>query len=310
MVSIVCKNLSKRYSEDGLALKNVSLSMNLKGIFSLIGRNGAGKTTFIRILSTTLLATSGNVSIGGMDVVKDANRIRERIAIVPQEARPIPWMTPREAIKTYLMWRGVGAQAASEKADDAIKLLGLSKFADVLSQYLSGGTKRKLLVAMVCASDADLIFLDEPTTGLDPLSRQEVWDILSKLKKTRTIVLTTHYLEEAEALADKIGILDDGRLLSLGTLGELRKKIGYPYSIRILEKTPNLKISEGKLTRGRDGNLQILTTNSAARKISESLIKKKVRFSINPVSLEDIFYYFVKRGPGGNNEESGENHGQ
>ncbi len=295
MTSIVCKNLSKRYGKDNLALDKIGLSLNMRGIFSLIGRNGAGKTTLFRVLSTTLLPTSGSATIDGVDVVKTAKEIRERIAVVPQEARPVGWMTPKETITSYLMWRGFNYGEARRRADESLKLLGLSKFSNKLNQRLSGGTKRKVLVATVIASDADIIFLDEPTTGLDPISRGELWDLLLKLKKTHFIFLTTHYLEEAEFLADKIGILENGRLLSVGTLQELRKKMGYPYSVKILGKTGKTNVKRGRVVKGRDGYTQIFTTEEEARRLGGHLIKTKTRFSSNPVSLEDIFYYFVKK---------------
>ncbi len=295
MTSIVCKNLSKKYDKDNLALDKVNLSLNMHGIFSLIGRNGAGKTTLFRVLSTTLLSTSGSAVIDGVNVLDGAREIRERIAVVPQEARPVAWMTPKETITSYLMWRGFTYTESVKRAVDALKLLGISKFSNVLNQRLSGGTKRKVLVATVIASDADIIFLDEPTTGLDPISRGELWDLLLKLKKTHFIFLTTHYLEEAEALADKIGILEDGKLLALGSLQELRKRMGFPHSIKILGKTKKISIKVGRTVKGRDGYTQIFTTEQEARRIGELLIKTKTKFSTNPVSLEDIFYYFVKK---------------
>ncbi len=295
MAAIVCKNLSKRYGKEGVALNKINLSLNHKGIFSLIGRNGAGKTTLVRILSTSLSPTSGSATIDGLSVITDAQKIRERIAVVPQEARPIAWMTPKESIISYLMWRGFSYKESSKRADDALKILGISKFSKRLNQRLSGGTKRKVLVATVIASDADIIFLDEPTTGLDPISRGELWDLLLKLKKDHFIFLTTHYLEEAEALADRIGILEDGKLLSIGSLQELRKRMGYPYSVKILGKTDKILLKKGRIVKGRDGYVQIFATEREARKLGESMIKAKTRFSINPVSLEDIFYYFVKK---------------
>ena len=295
MAVIVCKNVSKRYAKDHLALDKVNLSLDVKGIFSLIGRNGAGKTTLVRILSTTLLPSSGSATIDGVNVVNNAKKIRERIAVVPQEARPVGWMTPKEMITSYLMWRGFGYKEAIKKAEESLSLLGISKFSNNLNQRLSGGTKRKVLVATVIASDADIIFLDEPTTGLDPISRAELWNLLLKLKKTRFIFLTTHYLEEAEVLADKIGILENGRLLSVGSLHELRNKMGYPYSIKILGSAKKIKVRRGRVVKGRDGHTQIFTTEREARRIGSALIKKRVRFSINPVSLEDIFYYFAKK---------------
>ncbi len=305
MTRITCKKLSKRYGKGPIALDNVDLSLDTTGVFALIGRNGAGKTTLVRILSTTLFPTSGDAKIDGVDVVGEADEIRKRIAVLPQEARPIPWMTPRELITSYLMWRGVGYKNAGKKASEALDLLGITKFGDTMHSHMSGGTKRKVLVATVIASGADIIFLDEPTTGLDPISRGEMWDLLAKLKKGRFIFLTTHYLEEAEALADRIGVLDEGKLLAIGSLSELRRKTGYPYSVKILQKADHIKIKLGRVIRGRDGNLQVFTTKKGADELSRRLISNGIKFATNPVSLEDIFYFFVKKKVDEGGEETG-----
>lgn len=306
MIRITCKKLSKKYPENVVALDNVNLSLEMGGIFALIGRNGAGKTTLVKILSTTLLPTSGSARIDGADVVKNAGVIRDRVAVVPQEARPIPWMTPREWITAYLMWRGLSYGSAGKKADESLRLLGISKTANTMHSKLSGGTKRKVLVATVIATDADIIFLDEPTTGLDPLSRSEMWELLEKLKKDRFIFLTTHYLEEAEALADKIGVLEEGKLLGLGSLSELRKRTGFPYSIKILQKKAHIKVRKGRVIKGMDGRTQIFTTEKETGRLSKQLIKEGVKFSTNPVSLEDVFYSFVKKKLDEDNGSSGD----
>jgi ABC-2 type transport system ATP-binding protein len=295
MQMLTCKHISKKYEGDGYALRDVNFSVPAAGIFALIGRNGAGKTTLTRILATQLSPTSGSASINGIDVMSGAGSLREIIASVPQEARAINWLTPRQFIFSYLLWRGYGHGDARRKADEAARKLGISRFMDTASRKLSGGTKRKVLVATVMASEASVIFLDEPTTGLDPLSRSELWDTLSRLKKDHFIFLTTHYLEEAERLADRIGILENGRLMALGTLDELRGKVKYPYSIKILSDYSVAKPRKGNMIKGVDGFQQIVTTEDEANRISRELIKKGVRFSMNPLSLDDIFYYIVKK---------------
>jgi ABC-2 type transport system ATP-binding protein len=149
--------------------------------------------------------------------------LREKIAIVPQEARTIRWMTPKQTVFSYLLWRGYSVKDARRMASESLARLGLTPYQDMLNTRLSGGMKRKVLIATVTASEAEIIFLDEPTTGLDPISRRELWDILHELGKSRFIFLTTHYLEEAEQLADQIGILKEGKLVALGSLQELRQ---------------------------------------------------------------------------------------
>lgn len=295
MDSLVCTNLTKKYGNESIALNKVSIDVPSTGIFTLIGRNGAGKTTLTRILATELLPTSGTARLNGMDVVKDAGALRNIIAIVPQESRAIPWLTPRQSILSYLLYRGMSIREANARIEHVLNQLGIKRYANRLNRLLSGGIKRKVMLAMVLASDAKILFVDEPTTGLDPISRTELWIILNKIKKDHFIFLTTHYLEEAEALADRIGILEEGKLLGLGTLDELRKMIGYQYSIRMPRGEKAMKPRKGYIVNGADGSMQIITTEKEANSFALKLIKKGVRFSINPVSLQDIFYYFVKR---------------
>ncbi len=290
-----CNKVTKEYEPGKKALNSVTMSIPAKGIFAMIGRNGAGKTTLVRILSTQLSLTSGSAAISGLDVMKDAPRLREMIACVPQEGRAIGWLTPRQFILSYLMWRGFSKKEARQRLEKSLRELGISKYADTLSRMLSGGTKRKVLVGMVMSSEAKVIFLDEPTTGLDPISRGELWKTLIKLKKNHFIFLTTHYLEEAEKLADTIGVMEDGKLMAIGTIEELREKVRYPYSIKILSNDKVVKPMEGELIRGVDGHYQIVTTEKEAGKISKHLIDKGVKFSMNPLTLDDIFYYIVKK---------------
>ncbi len=178
-------------------------------------------------MATELEPTSGSATINGMEVVKQARRLREKIAIVPQEARPVPWMTPMQTVVSYLLWRGSGYGEAKRAARLALERLGLGESSNVLNRSLSGGMRRKVMVATILSSEAQVIFLDEPTTGLDPISRREFWETLREIGRERFAFLTTHYLEEAEQLADNIGILDRGRLIRIGTLEELRKSVNY-----------------------------------------------------------------------------------
>ena len=297
---LVCDKLGKVYPNGKSALSAIDLAIPTSGIFALIGRNGAGKTTLTRILSTILEPSSGRATIGGLDVMDDANKLRERMAVVPQEGRTISWTTPTEMIRSYLMWRGLGYDESRAKAVEAIARVGLEKQADRLNNTLSGGMKRKVLVAMVIASEADLVFLDEPSTGLDPISRQDLWNLLTDLGKSRFVFLTTHYLEEAEQIADRIGILNGGNLIALGTLPELRARLQYRYSLKAPGGTALPQV-EGETIVRRDGQVQIMTTEDEALTISKGLIEQREQFSVNPVTLDDIFHYLVAHSdePGG-----------
>ena len=294
---MLCESLAKTYSDSKgkKALDDVSLEIPSHGIFSLIGMNGAGKTTLVRILATQLAPTAGRAAIDGLDVVEDAAKIRRRIACIPQEARTIPWMTPKQTVLSYLLWRGADYGDAKRRASEALAQLGLETQENVLNRRLSGGTKRKVLVATVLSSDADIIFLDEPTTGLDPLSRQELWTSLTGLAEHRFLILTTHYLEEAERLADVIGILHEGKLVGLGTLDKLRSTLKYQYSLMVTSATELPGVKEGVVTRARTGQTQILADESEAYAISRALLEKGAKFSMSKVSLEDVFFHMVHR---------------
>jgi ABC-2 type transport system ATP-binding protein len=293
--TLLCDSLTKVYSDSKgkKALDSVSLEATSHGIFSLIGMNGAGKTTLVRILATQLAPTAGRASVDGLDIIADARKIRERIACIPQEARTIPWMTPKQTVLSYLLWRGESYGEASRKASEALAKVGLEKQENLLNRRLSGGTKRKVLVATVLSSDADIIFLDEPTTGLDPISRQELWTSLTGLAEHRFLILTTHYLEEAERLANVVGILHLGKLVGFGTLDELRSTLKYQYSLMITAETDLPAVREGLVTRSGAGQTQILTDESEAHQISLSLLEKGAKFSMSRVSLEDIFFHLV-----------------
>ena len=293
MGELECKGLTKVYEDHRKALENVTFSVETNGIFGLIGRNGAGKTTLIRILATELQPTAGTASINGFDVLKQEGKLRERIAIVPQEARTIRWMTAKQSVMSYLLWRGYTYGDAKRLADESLGKLDLQEYANVLTSRLSGGTKRKVLIAMVMASEAEIIFLDEPTTGLDPISRRELWGILRKLGKERFIFLTTHYLEEAEELADKIGILKDGQLVSVGALSEIRKASKYQYSIKLALNAPIPPLTDGEVTTETHGYTQIMTNENEAFRLAKHLSEQGTRFSINPVTLDDIFFLLV-----------------
>lgn len=295
---VECDHLTKIYGKSKTkALDSVSFSLPSRGIFVLIGRNGSGKTTLVRILATELEPTSGRATINGIDVVKEARKLRERIAIVPQEARPIPWMTPMQTVLSYLLWRGFDYGEAKRRAASALDKLGLGELSNSLNRHLSGGMRRKVMVATVLASEAEVIFLDEPTTGLDPISRREFWKTLREIGKERFTFLTTHYLEEAEQLADQIGILDDGSLVRIGTLEDLRRSVNYNYSLRPLSipPPPIPALEKGEVVTGTDGYVRILTVEEEAFRISKDLARGGFKFSINPISLDDIFFYLASR---------------
>lgn len=215
------EKLTKVYSDGTHALTEVSLDLKER-VTTIIGRNGAGKTTFSRILSTQLEPTSGNASINGLDVMKDARKIRERIVSIPQEASPIGVLTPLEQVKMYLVGRGMSLIEANTVAVKTLDQIGLRSAKNRPADTLSGGMKRKVFVSMALASNAEVTFLDEPTTGLDPISRIEVWSALRELDGE--VILTTHYMEEAQELSNRVILFEQGKVIEDGTVKSLLRR--------------------------------------------------------------------------------------
>ena len=273
---IEAKSLTKRYGDGTLALKEVTFKLDKK-ITSIIGRNGAGKTTLLRILSTQLMPTSGTAAINGLDVVKAAQKARGIIASIPQESKPINYLSAIDNVILYLSARAMGMREAKEAAERAIKRVGLWEAREKQSDELSGGMKRKIFVAMAIASKADVVFLDEPTTGLDPLSRIEVWSAIKAIKGQ--VILTTHYMEEAQALSDDVLMIDSGKILSQGSVKELLK----PFEGKVrVESTRKIKHS-----------YKVGNTYVSYIKNSKAEASVMIGDIIKPITLDDLF---IKRG--------------
>src|ERR1041385_7749824 len=223
MRAVQAVDVTKRYKgSNSIAIDSISLDIKQGRIFSLLGRNGAGKTTFIRICATQLLPSSGYIRILGYDILPEPDKVRNLISIVPQEGRPLRALTPWDHVYNWLQIRGESRSVAKEKAQDILHNLELFEVKDKPAMNLSGGMKQKILVAMAMAADAELLFLDEPTIGLDPISRRQVWYAIKKWKtRGKSILLTTHYMDEAEMLSDRIAIIDRGRLLAGGSMDDL-----------------------------------------------------------------------------------------
>jgi ABC-2 type transport system ATP-binding protein len=283
------------------ALKDVSLKVQAGKIFTLLGRNGAGKTTFVRICATQLMPTSGIISVLGYDVVRQAKHVRDLISIVPQEGRPLRALTPWDHVYNWLQIRGESKDIARDKTEQMLRKLEMYEARDRPAMNLSGGMKQKILVAMAMASDAELLFLDEPTIGLDPVSRRQVWSAIKDWKnKGGSVLLTTHYMDEAEMLSDYIVIIDEGMIIAQGTIQELRKVI--PQNIRVDISHDGLDIenlkSYGSVVDTGSGMLRIFTFESAVRELSELALRKNLSFTVSPVTLDDVFVYLMGNGIG------------
>lgn len=223
MYSIEISNLTKKFKEK-IAVNNISLKIKEGELFALLGTNGAGKTTTIKMLSTLILPTSGEVKINGFDVIKDRQKVKEILNVSPQETAIAPNLSVRENLEFM-----AGVYQIKNKEEKIKELISMFKLDDVLNQKaktLSGGWQRKVSIAMALINDPKILFLDEPTLGLDVIARKELWSVIEKQKNKMTIILTTHYMEEAESLSDRVGIMAGGNLIDVGTPEELIKKSG------------------------------------------------------------------------------------
>lgn len=292
-MDLFVQNLTKIYDNKKRALNNVSMEYHGKGIISIIGRNGAGKTTLVRIISTQLIPTSGKVTLDGIDVIREPSQVREFIAAVPQEARPIPWLTPKQTVSSYLMWRGYSYRESVQRGLEILRKFNLEEVENVKNRKLSGGQKRKLLVATVLASEANVIFLDEPTTGLDYISRKELWEFLKKEKQEKLIILTTHYLEEAESLGDYIFILGKGSILNHGTMEDLRKNFRLNYYIKTKDPDFDLPIEHEIVDLG-NGEFMVLINDRYREDIIHRLVDLGKDFSAGSITLNTIFEYYAR----------------
>jgi ABC-2 type transport system ATP-binding protein len=221
MNAISTKDLTKKY-KDKLAVDNLNLEIKKGELFALLGVNGAGKTTTIKMLTGLILPTKGEITINGMKLDNNTFKIKSILNVSPQETAVAPNLTVKENLE--FMAGVYEINDKKKKIDELVKLFNLEEYLNKRCKNLSGGTMRKVSIAISLINDPEILFLDEPTLGLDVISRKELWKIIEGLKGKKTIILTTHYMEEAEALSDRIGIMANGKLVDVGTSKELIKK--------------------------------------------------------------------------------------
>ena len=223
--AIEATGLTKSFG-DFVAVDGIDLSIEAGELFSLLGPNGAGKTTTIKMLCCLLRPTAGTATVMGHDVRQDPIAVKRVIAVSPQETAIAKHLTARENPELMAGLHGIGRADARRRTDELLDMMALSERAGERARKYSGGMKRRLSIAMALVSNPQVLFLDEPTIGLDPQSRRGVWEHIAGLKGNTTVVLTTHYLEEADALAERIAVIDTGKIVALGTPDELKRKIG------------------------------------------------------------------------------------
>lgn len=223
MSAIKTINLTKKYSNK-IAVNDLNLDVNEGELFALLGVNGAGKTTTIKMLSCIAKPTSGDALLLGNSIVKESEEIKKNINISPQETAVAPNLTVKENLEFIAGVYGQNKQKAKSNSKIMADTFNLTDEMNTKSKKLSGGTKRRLSLAMALISNPKILFLDEPTLGLDVLSRRELWNVIKTLKGKVSIVLTTHYLDEVEALSDRVGIMTKGKLSEVGTVSEILEK--------------------------------------------------------------------------------------
>ncbi len=224
---IEIKNLTKKY-EKTTVVDNLSLNLKENEIFGLLGVNGAGKTTIIHMLATILKPTSGTATINGFDIIKESAKVRSNIGIVFQAPSSDDLLTGYENLKIHAFLYGVPSNIREKRITDALELVGLTERKNDQVKKYSGGMRRRLEIARGLIHEPSVLFLDEPTLGLDPSSRENMWKYIQKLVKEKkiAIILTTHYMEEADLLCNRIGIIDKGKIIALGTPDELKSQVG------------------------------------------------------------------------------------
>lgn len=225
MNAIQTIKLEKKF-KDKVAVHELDLTIKEGELFALLGVNGAGKTTTIRMLSGLSKPDRGDALLLGKSILKNLNEVKQMINVSPQETAIAPNLTVRENLELIAGIYGFSKHKAREKADEVIATFSLEEIVSSKAKTLSGGWQRRLSIAMALISEPKILFLDEPTLGLDVLARRELWSAITKIKGKITIILTTHYLEEAEALSDRIGVMVKGELKALGTAEELKTKTG------------------------------------------------------------------------------------
>ena len=300
MFAVEAKNLKKTFKTkqgDVEAVKDVSFQVNNGEIFGILGPNGAGKSTTILMLTTLLRVTSGNGKIQGLDVGQDDSEVRKKIGIALQDTGIDNLLTGRELFFTTARLWGFSKSDAKKRTLEMLDLVGLTEAADRRVKTYSGGMKRRLDLGLSLVHKPEVLFLDEPTTGLDPGSRRVLWEEIKRLREDGvTIILTTQYLEEADELADRISIIDNGLVVAEGTPDELKTSIGGDVITFIFHSHEDAKKAKDFIDNSEIENNELRTTveNGAERipdllnKLSENELEV-VSVSANKPSLDDVF---------------------
>jgi ABC-2 type transport system ATP-binding protein len=308
-IAIAVENIFKRYGNFE-AVKGVSFEVDEGEIFGLLGPNGAGKSTLIRMMTTLIPVTSGRAIVGGHDVSKDSDDVRRMIGVIPQALTSDPDLTVGENLSIYAKLYSVPRGQREKNIAEVLEAVDLTKWREAQTKTLSGGMRRRLEIARGLVHNPRIFFLDEPTTGLDPVSRIAVWEMLNNLKKTHnlTMLLTTHYMEEADRLCDRIAIVDHGNLVALGTPVELKQSVPGSNVVEVqfnredpewkarLEALPDVTEVQSQSA----GVYRVLTSNGSKTttqlvEMAASLGEQLTSLSVQNTSLDDVFVHYTGR---------------
>ena len=246
-------------------------------ILGILGPNGAGKTTFVRQITTELLPTSGEIRVFGLDVVAEPARVKAKMGIVPQEGSLFAELTVHQTLRIFARLRGLSSGDAQRRADEVIVDLALGEHRNVTTMHLSGGLRRRVMVGICSLGRPRLMVLDEPTTGLDPQSRRDLWALLRRYREQgASVLLTTHYMEEAETLCDRVGIIQRGHLLVLDTVANLKAAHGYEFKVTYT-------------LNGQDGEIRTLYGKDDAELVERVRAMGARQFAVARTNLEDVY---------------------
>lgn len=295
---IQIKNLTKKYGQL-IAVDQISFDIEKNEVFGLLGENGAGKTTTLEMIEGLRQPTSGQMRVLNLDVVKNLHQIKQRIGVQLQSSAYYDFLKLREILELF-----GGFYQKQIKMDNLFKMVGLENKKESYVRNLSGGQKQRFSIIASLINDPEIVFLDEPTTGLDPLARRHTWDIIAEIKKQgKTIVLTTHYMEEAEILCDRVAIMDRGKIIALDKTHKLIEKTQHPYKIEFIlqkensnfigdiEKACSMEDCDIKKLPGKTAHYEMKLKNrlSLDRALNILYKEKPESFTVGRATLEDLF---------------------
>jgi ABC-2 type transport system ATP-binding protein len=308
--TIEVQHITKRYG-DFTAVDDVSFDVHEGEIFGLLGPNGAGKSTLIRMMTTLIEITSGTAIIGGFDVQKQPDAARRLIGVIPQAMTSDLDLTVGENLGIYAKLYGVGKQERERSIAELLEMVDLTKWKDATTKTLSGGMRRRLEIARGLVHHPKIFFLDEPTTGLDPVSRVAVWEMLTNIKEKRglTVLITTHYMDEADRLCDRIAIVDHGKLVALDTPAKLKASVpgsnvievqfetippGWEERLHKLSDVRSIQPEGSNMYRILSDEGSLTTTELVSMAVAEHVKIKSL--SVQNTTLDDVFVHYTGRG--------------